>query len=158
MLDWAGFKVFFAGDTGYRYATAPEMNDSAVCPAFQQIADRYAPFSLGLLPVATGSSLPFLRTMLSISLDQYTLTSALHCSPADALAIHRVIRSERSIGVHWGTFCDADEARGTRVDFGRTRRADGVSGVWDRKDALANNDKGRFVLTDIGETLLMPKI
>lgn len=153
---WAGFKAYFAGDTGYRYATAPDLDDSAVCPAFAQIAERYSPFNLSLLPIATGSSLPFLRTILSLSLDQYTLTSALHCSARDALELHRVLKSERSVGVHWGTFCDADEARGTRVDFGRSRRAIGVSGQWASEDKVLGESKGRFVLADIGETLLFP--
>jgi len=49
MKDWSGFNLFFGGsvplcfivetsltnsDTGYRYATAPEGDDDAVCPAF----------------------------------------------------------------------------------------------------------------------------
>ncbi|KAL7421799.1 hypothetical protein Q5752_003570 [Cryptotrichosporon argae] len=152
MREWDGFKVFFGGDTGYRYATAPEDDPTAICPAFQDIADRYAPFSLALLPLSTGSSLPFLRSLLSLSLDQYTLTSSLHCSPADSLDIHRVIRARRSLGIHWGTFCDADEARGTRVEFGRCRRLKNVGHDWD--DARA--DAGAFVVCDIGETLVFP--
>ncbi|EAL23556.1 hypothetical protein CNBA2030 [Cryptococcus deneoformans B-3501A] len=152
MNDWKGFKIYFGGDTGYRYASAPEGDSDAICPAFQQIADYYAPFNLALLPLSTGSSLPFLRTVLSLSLDQYILTSSLHCSPADSLDIHLIIKSERTLGIHWGTFCDADEARGTRVDFGRCRRSYGVSPEWDTIEA----EKGRFVITDIGQTLIFP--
>ncbi|WRT66303.1 uncharacterized protein IL334_003257 [Kwoniella shivajii] len=154
MKDWIGFKVFFGGDTGYRYATAVEGDDDAICPAFEEIASHYSPFKLSLLPLSTGSSLPFLRTVLSLSLDQYTLTSSLHCSPADSLEIHRILQSERSLGIHWGTFCDADEARGTRVDFGRCRRILGVSGVWEDED-LAK--EGRFIVGDIGETFVSPR-
>ncbi|WVQ67735.1 uncharacterized protein L199_005940 [Kwoniella botswanensis] len=155
MRDWQGFKVFFGGDTGYRYATALEGDDDAICPAFDEIASHYSPFSLSLLPLSTGSSLPFLRTVLSLSLDQYTLTSSLHCSPLDSLEIHRIIRSERSLGIHWGTFCDLDEARGTRVDFGRCRRKLGVSRDWD--DEEVEEGKGRFVVGDIGETFILPQ-
>ena len=68
--------------------TAPEGDPDAICPAFAEIAEHYGPFDLSLLPISTGSSLPFLRSMLSLSLDQYTLTSSLHCSPGDALEIH----------------------------------------------------------------------
>ncbi|WVQ82278.1 hypothetical protein IAT38_004406 [Cryptococcus sp. DSM 104549] len=152
MKGWEGFKLYFGGDTGYRYATAPEGDDNAVCPAFQQIADLYSPFSLSLLPLSTGSSLPFLRTILSLSLDQYILTSSLHCSPGDSLEIHRIIKAERTLGIHWGTFCDEDEARGTRVDFGRCRRTLGVGKKWEGEES----GNGRFVVGDIGETLIIP--
>ncbi|WVO16258.1 hypothetical protein L204_103932 [Cryptococcus depauperatus] len=149
MKEWAGFKIFFGGDTGYRYATAPEDDENYICPAFQQIADYYSPFNLSLLPLSTGSSLPFLRTVLSLSLDQYILTSAFHCSPADSLNIHLILKSQRSLGIHWGTFCDTDEARGSRVDFGRCRRAFGVGKDWD----APSTGNGVFVVSDIGETL-----
>ncbi|WWC61814.1 uncharacterized protein I303_104399 [Kwoniella dejecticola CBS 10117] len=158
MLDWKGFKLYFGGDTGYRYATAPEGDDDAICPAFREIASHYSPFDLALLPLSTGSSLPFLRTMLSLSLDQYTLTSSLHCSPQDSLDIHNIIKSRRTLGIHWGTFCDADESRGTRVDFGRSRRAMGVSGDWNHEVERGDgsNDKGCFVIGEIGETFVLP--
>ena len=108
--------------------------------------------TLSLLPLSTGSSLPFLRTILSISLDQYTMTSSQHCSPGDALELHRIMRSERTLGIHWGTFCDAHETRGTRIEFGRERRQRDVSGTWEGE---AKN--GRFVTADIGETLVLPR-
>ena len=122
------------------------------------IASLYSPFSLSLLPLSTGSSLPFLRNLLSLSLDQYTLTSSLHCSPADSLEIHRILSAERSLGVHWGTFCDSDEARGTRVEFGRRRRDVGVKGTWEGEGEIGQEGegKGRFVICDIGESLVIP--
>ncbi|KAK4685444.1 N-acyl-phosphatidylethanolamine-hydrolyzing phospholipase D, partial [Tremellales sp. Uapishka_1] len=150
MRDWTGFKVFFGGDTGYRYASAPEGDLTAVCPAFHDIAALYSPFDLSLLPLSTGSSLPFLRNLLSLSLDQYTLTSSLHCSPADSIDIHRILRSKRSLGIHWGTFCDEDEARGTRVEFGRARREKGVGKEW-------RGEEVGFVISEIGETLVIPR-
>jgi len=109
--------------------------------------------SFALLPLSTGSSLPFLRTILSISLDQYTMTSSQHCSPGDALELHRIMQSARTLGIHWGTFCDSHEARGTRIEFGRERRKRGVSGLWNEGEA----EKGRFVTANIGETLVIPK-
>jgi N-acyl-phosphatidylethanolamine-hydrolysing phospholipase D len=122
------------------------------------IAALYSPFTLSLLPLSTGSSLPFLRNLLSLSFDQYTLTSSLHCSPADSLEIHRILGAERSVGIHWGTFCHADEARGTRVEFGRRRRDFGVKGSWEGDGEMgeAAEGKGRFVVCDIGETLVFP--
>jgi L-ascorbate metabolism protein UlaG (beta-lactamase superfamily) len=145
MAGWDDFKVYFGGDTGYRYATAPEGDTSSVCPAFAEISERYAPFTLSLLPLSTGSSLPFLRSLLSLSLDQYTLTSSQHCSPADSVDIHLTLRAQRSLGVHWGTFCDASEARATRVEFGRARRDRNVSADWDQR-----GENGAFVVADIG--------
>lgn len=146
-----GFKLYFGGDTGYRYASAPDGDESAICPAFKQIGERYGPVDLALLPLSTGSSLPFLRKILLLSLDQYTLTSSQHCSPSDSLDIHRAVGAKRSVGMHWGTFCDAAEARATRVEFGRARRAKGVSSNWEEPGA-----NGSFVVCDIGETLVLP--
>lgn len=147
--DW-GFKVYFGGDTGYRYASAPDDDESAICPAFKQIGEKYGPIDLALLPLSTGSSLPFLRKLLLLSLDQYTLTSSQHCSPSDSLEIHSAVGAKRSLGIHWGTFCDAAEARATRVEFGRARRAKGVSEDWERP-----SEKGSFVICDIGDTVEM---
>lgn len=148
MLDWAGWKAFFGGDTGYRYAGAEEDPD-AVCPAFREIASLYGPFDLALLPLSTGSSLPFLRKTLNISLDQYTMTSAMHCSPEDSVAIHNLLPAKRSFGIHWGTFSDVSETRASRVTFGRARREAGLSNNWP--------DSNCFVIADIGETLVYPK-
>ncbi|BEI81351.1 hypothetical protein CcaverHIS002_0205110 [Cutaneotrichosporon cavernicola] len=148
MKNWNSFKVYFGGDTGYRYATAPDSDETAICPAFEEIGETYGPFSLALLPLSTGSSLPFLRKMFSLSLDQYTLTSSQHCSPADSLKIHGAVKARRTIGMHWGTFCDAAEARATRVEFGRARRDAAVGSDWENPGM-----KGVFVALDIGETV-----
>lgn len=70
--------------------------------------------------------------------------------------------------MHWGTFCEANEARGTRVEFGRKRREKGVGGKWTGEERNGHEDgdddreredqgwSGRFVVADIGETLTMP--
>lgn len=59
--------------------------------------------------------------------------------------------------MHWGTFCDADEARGTRVEFGRIRRMKGVGKRWEGDgEGESGEGKGRFVVADIGETLVFP--
>jgi len=66
--DFKTFKMFFGGDTGYRYAGAPEVDmERAICPAFRDIARRYGPMTLSLLPISTGSSLSFVRTVFGIS-------------------------------------------------------------------------------------------
>lgn len=148
MSSWSSFKVYFGGDTGYRYASAPDSDETAICPVFSQIGEAYGPFSLALLPLSTGSSLPFLRKTLNISLDQYTLTSSQHCSPADSIKIHAAVKARRTVGMHWGTFCDSAEARATRVEFGRARRDAAIGKDWENPGL-----KGVFIATDIGETV-----
>lgn len=148
MHDWRGFKAYFGGDTGYRYAGA-ENDPEAICPAFKEIAELYGPFDLAMLPLSTGSSLPFLRKTLNISLDQYTMTSSMHCSPEDSVELHKLLPAKRSFGIHWGTFSDGPETRASRVTFGRARRQAGLSKRWPERNS--------FVIADIGETLVYPK-
>lgn len=73
------------------------------------------------------------------------------------MEIHRLMGCERTLGMHWGTFCDSDEARGTRVEFGRIRRMKGVGKTWEG-DGIGESGEGmgRFVIADVGETLVFP--
>ena len=83
-------KVFFAGDTGYRYVPK-EANESDMpsCPAFKEIGDAFGPFSLSLLPIGLYSP-------------RY-LMSSVHCNPEDALCLHKDLKSKKSVGMHYGT-------------------------------------------------------
>ncbi|KAL8838919.1 MAG: hypothetical protein Q9170_001956 [Blastenia crenularia] len=84
-------KVFFAGDTGYRYVPK-EANETEMphCPAFKEIGDTFGPFDLSLLPI--GLYAP--RHLLS----------SVHCNPEDAVCLHDELKSKKSIGMHYGTF------------------------------------------------------
>ena len=83
-------KLYFAGDTGYRYVPDGANEDEmAHCPAFREIGEELGPFDLSLLPI--GCYLP--RQFLS----------PLHCSPEDALYLHRDLKSRKSVGMHYGT-------------------------------------------------------
>ncbi|KAL8710591.1 MAG: hypothetical protein Q9220_004815 [cf. Caloplaca sp. 1 TL-2023] len=83
-------KLFFAGDTGYRYVPdGANEDDMEHCPAFRAIGEAFGPFDLSLLPI--GCYLP--RQFLS----------PLHCSPEDAVCLHKDLKSKRSIGMHYGT-------------------------------------------------------
>ncbi len=87
-------KLFFAGDTGYRYISSanptPEEEAAAPhCPAFSHIGDAFGPFDLALLPIGLYSP----RMVLS----------SVHCAPEDTVCLHRDIKSKRSIGMHYGT-------------------------------------------------------
>lgn len=83
-------KLFFAGDTGYRYVPeGANEDDVAHCPAFRDIGETFGPFEISLLPI--GCYLP--RQLLS----------SVHCSPEDALCLHKDLKSKKSIGMHYGT-------------------------------------------------------
>lgn len=83
-------KVFFAGDTGYRYVPkeANEL-DMPSCPAFKEIGEAFGPFDLSLIPIGLYSP--------------RHLMSSVHCNPEDALCLHKDLQSRKSIGMHYGT-------------------------------------------------------
>lgn len=83
-------KVFFAGDTGYRYVPKEAKDlDMPSCPAFKEIGDKIGPFDLSLLPIGLYSP----RHLLS----------PVHCNAEDALCLHKDLKSRKSIGMHYGT-------------------------------------------------------
>lgn len=89
-----GKRLFFAGDTGYCHVTnddEPSHHKAPhpPCPAFAEIGDIYGPFDLALLPI--GCYQP--RSLLS----------GQHSSPEDSIAIHKDVKSKKSIGMHYGT-------------------------------------------------------
>ena len=70
-------KAWFGGDTGY-------------CPAFKEIGDLFGGFDFAAIPI--GAYLP--RDALK---DQ-------HVHPHESVKIHQDIKSNASLGIHWGTF------------------------------------------------------
>jgi len=77
VLQLAGRKVFFAGDSGYSRD-------------FADIAERYAPLDLSLLPIG--------------AYDPRWFMGPVHVDPAGAVRIHQDLRSRLSVAMHWGTF------------------------------------------------------
>ncbi|MFT5504196.1 MAG: N-acyl-phosphatidylethanolamine-hydrolyzing phospholipase D [Gammaproteobacteria bacterium] len=77
-VNIAGFKSWFAGDTGYHESY------------FREIGEKLGPFRLAMIPI--GAYAP-----------RYFMAPA-HVDPAEAIDIHRDIQSQKSIPVHWGTF------------------------------------------------------
>ncbi|MCC5811378.1 MAG: MBL fold metallo-hydrolase [Ectothiorhodospiraceae bacterium] len=77
MLELAGRKVFFAGDTGYSRD-------------FADIGRRFAPVDLALLPIGAYESRHFMKPV--------------HVSPEEAVRIHHDIGARHSVAMHWGTF------------------------------------------------------
>lgn len=70
-------KLYFAGDTGYG-------------PHLAETGARHGPFALSLLPIGAYEPRWFMKDV--------------HLNPAEAVQAHRDLRSERSIGIHFGTF------------------------------------------------------
>jgi N-acyl-phosphatidylethanolamine-hydrolysing phospholipase D len=77
VLELAGRKVFFAGDTGYSRD-------------FHDIGARFAPIDLSLIPIGAYEPRWFM--------------SPVHVNPEEAVRIHRDIGSKQSVAMHWGTF------------------------------------------------------
>lgn len=88
---WCGYTIktskgvlYFAGDTGY--------NDKL----FKDIGEKSGPIKISLLPI--GAYKP------------YWFMSAVHTSPEDAVKAHIDLKTQHSIGIHFGTFPLADES------------------------------------------------
>lgn len=72
------FNFWFAGDTGYN------------TKQFKEIGDRLGPFDFAIIPIGGYAPRWFMKDM--------------HVNPAEAVEIHRDIKSKYSLGVHWGAF------------------------------------------------------
>ncbi|WP_051748886.1 MBL fold metallo-hydrolase [Nevskia soli] len=77
VVELAGRRIFFAGDTGYSRD-------------FADIAERFPPMDLSLLPIG--------------AYDPRWFMSPVHVDPAEAVRIHQDLRSRLSVAMHWGTF------------------------------------------------------
>jgi N-acyl-phosphatidylethanolamine-hydrolysing phospholipase D len=81
---WSGWvvettkgNIYFAGDTGYG-------------PHFREIAVRFGPVRLALLPIGHYGPRRLMRPV--------------HMDPAESIQAHLDLQSELSIAMHWGTF------------------------------------------------------
>lgn len=94
---WGGWAVigphcrfYFAGDTGY-------------CPAFKQIGQMYGPFTASAIPIGAYEPRQFMKYQ--------------HVNSDEAVQIHQDVRSNFSLGIHWGTFALANEVRALREKY-----------------------------------------
>lgn len=78
----AGGPVYFAGDTGFGVE-------------FQQIYKRFGQMRFSMLPI--GAFIP------------NSMMAHVHLSPCEAVEAHKILNSQYSIGIHWGTFRLADD-------------------------------------------------
>lgn len=77
-----GGPVYFAGDTGYG-------------KHFKMIREKYGPARVALLPLGPINPRWFMKPM--------------HIDPAEAVQAHLDLESQKSIGIHFGTFRQADD-------------------------------------------------
>lgn len=77
VLELAGRRLFFAGDTGYS-------------PDFAEIGRRFAPLDVALIPIGAYDPRRFMQPM--------------HVNPEEAVQIHCDVGSRQSYAMHWGTF------------------------------------------------------
>ena len=82
MLEVDGYRLYFAGDTGYGRD-------------FADIGAVFGGFDLSLVPIGAYEPQWFMN--------------AVHVNPEDAVRIHRDVKSRLSVGMHWGTFILTDE-------------------------------------------------
>ncbi|TNF35310.1 MAG: MBL fold metallo-hydrolase [Gammaproteobacteria bacterium] len=75
-------RLFFAGDTGY-------------ADHFRDIGNQYGPFDLALIPIGAYEPRWFMRPY--------------HVNPEEAVMMHRDLRAQYSVAMHWGTFILTDE-------------------------------------------------
>ena len=80
-----GGNIYFVGDTGY--------NDKT----FNEIGARCSPIQVALIPIGAYKPEWFM--------------APIHCTPEEAVKIHREVKSKNSIAMHFGTFPLADDSQ-----------------------------------------------
>lgn len=85
-----GKKIYFLGDTGYRYTPTEDRAGWPTCPIFAEIGEAFDGIDLAMIPI--GLYAP--RNLLS----------NVHLCPEDSAEVHVALRSRKSIGMHFGTF------------------------------------------------------
>lgn len=129
-------RVFFAGDTGYRYVPKEAgESDMPSCPAFKEIGDNFGPFDLSLLPIGLYSP----RHLLS----------PVHCNAEDALCLHKDLKSRKSVGMHYGTVRGGISQYFEEVTEPPRRFQEAC----EKDNKIWGEELG---LIDVGETLVIP--
>jgi L-ascorbate metabolism protein UlaG (beta-lactamase superfamily) len=101
IIESAGGPIFFAGDTGNG-------------PALEQVAERWAPVRLAILPIGAYRPEWFM--------------SPVHISPKEAVQLHQRLQARKSVAIHFGTFPLADDGETEpQEELNRQMDAAGVS-------------------------------
>lgn len=90
VIQWESRKIYFAGDTGYNTWS------------FKEIGKRIGPVDISIIPIGAYKPEWFM--------------SPIHCSPSEAVMIHKEVQSRRSIACHFGTFPLADDGENEPIE------------------------------------------
>ncbi len=107
-LTWIGHSTFLIQVAGVNILTDPILSqrcspvpfagDSGYCPYFKEIGSRFGQMSVSMIPIGAYRPRWFM--------------SPVHVDPAEAVQIHKDVRSKISVAMHWGTFRLTDEPMG----------------------------------------------
>ncbi len=89
MVETAAGTIYFAGDTG-------------MGPFFKQIKERFPSIAFALLPIGAYRPRWFM--------------APVHMSPDEAVEAHRILAPTLSMGIHFGTFAQADDGEQEPID------------------------------------------
>lgn len=118
VIDAPSMKSYFAGDTGYG-------------EFFKETGKRYGPFDLAMIPIGAYEPRWFMKKQ--------------HVNPEEAVQAHIDLKSNFSIGMHFGTFQLTDEAiNQPKIDLNFA------------KDKMNIDDK-QFLAPDFGETFIIKR-
>jgi N-acyl-phosphatidylethanolamine-hydrolysing phospholipase D len=85
LLEGGGVKLWHAGDSAY-------------CPAFREIGEKFGPIDLGMIPIGAYSPRWFMKPM--------------HMNPEEAVSAFQDTGCRQAVAMHWGTFRLTDEPMG----------------------------------------------
>jgi L-ascorbate metabolism protein UlaG (beta-lactamase superfamily) len=89
VVEGKGHRIYFAGDTGFG-------------PHFERVRQRFGPPSLALLPIGAYKPRWFMKDM--------------HISPAEAVKAFQVLKAQRAVAIHHGTFPLGDDGQDEPVE------------------------------------------
>lgn len=116
VIESEGGPVYFAGDTGFGIH-------------FQQIYDKFGPMRFSMLPI--GAFIP------------EEFVAPVHTSPSEALDAHLILKSQWSMGIHWGTFRQADD--GLKEPIEALKEALDKHGLSSKDFSLFEHGKGYMI-------------
>jgi N-acyl-phosphatidylethanolamine-hydrolysing phospholipase D len=139
--------VYHAGDTGYRRIA----KSTAIFPAFKEIGNKFGTLDISFIPIWRGGSLGVI-SYAGVRLLHQHMPSAFHCSPEDAVLIHKDVKSRNTIAVHFGTFVGSElESQEAVEEFYKACGEGNVKSL----ESKEIDENGRAGTIDIGESILV---
>ena len=116
-VELDNFSFWFAGDTGY--------NEHL----FNELAKTMPPVNLSFIPIGAYSPRVFMKDY--------------HLNPEEAVLVHKHIKTDKSIGMHWGTY--PLTAEDPTEPPSRLKSAAKMAGL----------EENEFTVMDLGETRII---